>query len=336
MGFKHVSVSPSHLEVFESYPRFTYAIPLRTRFRGIEVREGMVISTPQGWVEWSPFVEYDLAEASTWMLAALTAADSNLPNPKRDLVGVNVTVPVVSAEQAFEIVQSSGCRTAKVKVADPRTSVLDDLARLKAVRAALGSSGQIRVDANGAWTVSEAAENLEKFAQVGLQYAEQPCQTTEELAELRQLLEQRGIGVPIAADESIRRFHDWEKIKEFEAADVAILKVQPLGGVAACLEIAEKLALPCVVSSALETSVGISMGVRLAAQLDSDLDCGLNTVRLLQSDLVDKPLIAVDGKLKVSPVTPSKALLAANCAPTDRIAWWEQRFQKCLGYLKNQ
>lgn len=305
---------------------YAYAIGLRTRFRGITVREGLLWQGPAGWAEWSPFLDYSGAELVPWLRAAREAATRPWPAPVRDRVPVNVTVPVVTPELAYEIVAGSGCRTAKVKVADPRSELADDIARLEAVCDALGPGGRIRIDANGAWGVDTARRNLAQLARFDLEYAEQPCPTTEELAQLRRHLAHDGIDVPIAADESIRRSGDPERVVALEAADVAVLKVQPLGGVAACLELAERLGLPVVVSSALETSVGLAAGLALAAALpELPYACGLNTSRLLVDDVVDDPLVAVDGWMEVRRPVPTPARLRRLAADPATTAEWFRR-----------
>ncbi|WP_148574018.1 o-succinylbenzoate synthase [Nocardioides caldifontis] len=300
-----------------------WSIPMRTRFRGITVREGMLLRGNVGWGEFSPFLEYDARVAAPWLAAALEAADEGWPAPLRDRVPVNVTVPAVGPEDAHRIVAGSGCATAKVKVAEPGQSTAEDEARLEAVRDALGPAGKVRVDANGAWTVGEAVTALRLLdrAAGGLEYAEQPCATVEELASVR-----RRVDVPIAADESIRRAEDPYRVRDLEAADVAVLKVQPLGGVRSCLRIAEDIGLPVVVSSALETSVGIAAGVALAAALPSlDHACGLATVRLLTADVVAEPLLPVDGHLPVVRPDVDAGRLRAVAAAPERQAHWAAR-----------
>ena len=297
-----------------------YSLPMRTRFRGITVREGVLLPGPAGWGEWSPFLEYDAVVAEPWLRAAEEAAAGDWPAPVRDRVPVNVTVPAVGPEQAHAIVVQGGCRTAKVKVAEPGQSLADDEARLEAVRDAIGPGGRVRVDANGGWDVDTAVASIAALdrAAGGLEYVEQPCATVEELAAVR-----RAVGVPIAADESIRRAADPYRVRDLEAADVAVLKVQPLGGVRACLRIAEDIGLPVVVSSALETSVGIAAGVALAAALpDLPYACGLATVQLLERDVVTDPLLPVDGALPVRVPTVDESLVAAD---PPRVAHWEAR-----------
>ncbi len=298
-----------------------YSIPLTTRFRGIDVREGMLLRGEAGWGEFSPFVEYDDATALPWLRAAREAADLGWPTPLRTRIPVNVTVPACSPERAREIVlASNGCRTAKVKVAEPGQDPGQDEARLEAVRDALGPDGLIRIDANGGWSSDEAITRIPLLdrASGGLEYVEQPCVSVEDLALVR-----RRVGVPIAADESIRRAEDPYRVRDLEAADIAVLKVQPLGGVRACLRIAEDIGLPVVVSSALETSVGIAAGVALAAALpELDHACGLATVQLLAGDVVAEPLLPVDGFLPV--VSPDLDESVPTAAP-DRVAHWQAR-----------
>lgn len=301
-----------------------YSIPLTTRFRGIEVREGMLLRGDAGWGEFSPFLEYDADTARPWLAAAREAADEGWPEPLRDRVPVNVTVPACDPERARQIVRaSSGCRTAKVKVAERGQTVAEDEARLEAVRDALGADGLVRIDANGGWTVDEAVANIPLLdrAAGGLEYVEQPVASVEDLAVVR-----RRVGVPVAADESIRRAEDPYRVRDLEAADIAVLKVQPLGGVRACLRIAEDIGLPVVVSSALETSVGIAAGVALAAALpELRHACGLATVQLLAGDVVDDPLLPVDGTLPVRRPYPSPDLLERWSAAPDRVDHWMRR-----------
>ena len=311
-----------------------WSIPMRTRFRGITVREGVLFrgalpSGEAGWGEWSPFLEYDAAVAEPWLRCAREAAAGDWPEPVRDRVPVNVTVPAVGPGRARETVLAGGCSTAKVKVAEPGQTLGDDEARLEAVRDALGPGGRIRVDANGGWDVDEAvaAIRLLDRAAGGLEYVEQPCASVEELAAVR-----LAVDVPIAADESIRRAADPYRVRDLEAADVAVLKVQPLGGVRACLRIAEDIGLPVVVSSALETSVGIAAGVALAAALpELPYACGLATVQLLTADVVAAPLLPVDGALPVTRPVVDEAALAAVAASPERVAHWEARLAEVRG-----
>lgn len=305
-----------------------YSIAMRTRFRGIDVREGVLLRGDAGWAEWSPFWDYDAPTCVPWLTAAREAADEGWPAPVRDRVPVNATMPVVAPEQVAEVLRRfPGCTTVKVKVADrgrtDAATVAADLARLEAVRAALGATGLVRIDLNGAWSLDDAVRLLPVYAKAagGLEYAEQPCATVEDLAALR-----RRVDVPIAADESIRRAEDPLRVARLGAADVAVLKVAPLGGVAACLRIAEQIGLPVVVSSALETSIGIAAGVALAAALpELPHACGLATVGLLEHDVVADPLVAVEGAIAVRRPAPDPDALAATAADAVTEARWRER-----------
>ncbi|WP_036517630.1 o-succinylbenzoate synthase [Nocardioides sp. J54] len=296
---------------------------MRTRFRGITVREVALLRGPAGWGEWSPFLEYPPEVAEPWLRCAEEAMAGDWPAPVRTSVPVNVTVPAVGPERAHEIVRAGGCRTAKVKVAEPGQTTADDEARVEAVRDALGPDGHVRVDANGGWSVDEAVTAIGRLdrAAGGLEYVEQPVATVEDLARVR-----RRVDVPIAADESIRRAEDPYRVRDLEAADIAVLKVQPLGGVRACLEVAERIGLPVVVSSALETSVGIAAGVALAAALPSlPHACGLATVQLLTADVVTESLLPVDGALPVRrPVVDADEVERVAASP-DRVDHWAAR-----------
>ena len=295
-----------------------FAIPMRTRFRGITVREGALLHGPAGWGEFAPFAEYGAQESSRWLASAIESATVGWPAPVRDRVGVNVTVPAVDPEQAHAIVAGSGCRTAKVKVAERGQAEADDIARVEAVRDAIGPDGRVRVDANGGWDVDTAARMLRRLNAFGLEYAEQPCATLDEMAALRALVE-----VPLAADESIRKASDPMKVRAVGAADIVVLKVAPLGGVRAALQIADACGLPVVVSSAVDSSVGLAAGVALAAALpELDYDCGLATMSLLTADVTSDPLTAVHGALPVRPAVVDPGRLAA--VETDPGPWRER------------
>ncbi len=303
------------------------SLPMRTRFRGLTTREVVLVRGPGGWAEFSPFREYDDAEATSWWRCTLEAASGGWPAPVRERVPVNATVPAIGPGEVPGVLDRfPGCTTAKVKVAERGQSHEDDLARLSAVRSVLGSSGKIRIDVNGGWSVDDAVTWLPRYDRVagGLEYAEQPCATVEELAVVR-----RRVEVPIAADESIRRAEDPLRVARLQAADVAVLKVQPLGGVAACLRIAEQIGLPVVVSSALETSVGIAAGVALAAVLPSlPYACGLGTVSLFTRDVAVPPLVPSSGHLPVGPILPDDDALAALAAPPETRDWWLARLDR--------
>src|SRR5215831_11128331 len=303
-----------------------FAIPMRTRFRGITVREGALIEGPVGWGEFSPFAEYGPRECARWLACAVEAATAGWPAPVRDWVPVNVTVPAVDPARAHTLVTASGCRTAKVKVAERGQSLADDTARVEAVRDALGSGGAIRVDANGAWDVAEAVRALRALGRFGLEYAEQPCATLAELAELR-----RKTDVPLAADESIRRAEDPLAVRVTGSCDIVVLKAQPLGGVRAALAVAEACGLPVVVSSAVETSVGLAAGVAFAAALpELRYACGLATMSLLTGDVTAEPLAEEGGVLPVARPGVDAACLAAWEADS---APWRARALAAARYL---
>jgi O-succinylbenzoate synthase len=298
------------------------------RFRGITVREGVLLRGPAGWGEFGPFNDYGDAECVPWLACANEATELGWPAPVRDRVPINCTVPVVSPEVAHRIVRASGCATAKVKVAEPGVGLDADVERLAAVRDALGPAGRIRVDANGAWDVDAAVTAIRALdrAAGGLEYVEQPCATLPELAAVR-----RKVDVPIAADESIRRAEDPLRVAAAEAADIAVLKVAPLGGVRRALAVAQACGLPCVVSSAVETSVGLAAGLALAGALPTlDFACGLGTVALLDADVVAEPLRPVHGWLPVRTTAPAPepALLAAAQADPATEARWLDRLAR--------
>ena len=310
-----------------------FSLPMTTRFRGITEREGVAFEGSGGWGEWSPFLDYDIPEIEPWLRCAEEAAAGDWPTPVRNAVPVNATVPAVGPERAHEIVTRSGCATAKVKVADPGQSLADDIARVEAVRDTLGPTGKVRIDVNGLWSVDEAVAAIKVLDRSagGLEYVEQPCPTVEELADVR-----RKVDVPIAADESIRRAVDPYRVRDLEAADVAVLKVQPLGGVRACLRIAEDIGLPCVVSSALETSVGMAAGIALAAALpELPYACGLGTVSMFTEDITAASLLPSGGVLPVLSASPAPARLLAEPAlgaSPERTEFWSRRLADVLAY----
>ena len=307
-----------------------YAIGLRIRFRGITERQGMVWRGAAGWAEWSPFLDYDGPELVPWLRAADEAAELGWPEPLRTRIPVNATIPAVGPDQACRADRSRRVPHREGQGGRGRTDARPTTcpeSRRCVPRS--GTGGLVRVDANGAWGVEQAERAIRQLARFGLEYVEQPCRTVEELAELRIRLARNGIDALIAADESIRRAEDPYRVAELEAADVAVLKVQPLGGVRACLEIAERIGLPVVVSSALETSIGIRAGVALAAALPQlPFACGLNTVALLADDLVQEPLIAVDGVLDVRDLVVDDEALLRNRAGADDQAFWQSRLMR--------
>ncbi|MCU1600000.1 MAG: Mandelate racemase/muconate lactonizing protein [Frankiales bacterium] len=298
------------------------ALPMRVPFRGVTTREAMLIRTDRGWGEFAPFVEYADAEAALWLAAGL---DHDWPAPVRLHVPVNATVPAVPASQVAEVLaRFPGCTTAKVKVAQAGQSLRDDVDRVAAVRELVPN---VRVDANAAWTVDEAVTAITALGE--LEYVEQPCASVDDLAAVR-----RRVSTRIAADESIRKATDPLLVARKQAADVVVLKVAPLGGVRAALRVAEQCGLPVVVSSALDTSIGIRAGVALAAALpELPFACGLATTSLMAADVVVDSLDGRGGSIPVRDVVPDPSLLARYAAPREREQWWRDRLARVLELL---
>lgn len=330
------------------------AIPTRTRFRGVSVREAVLFDAPNGASEFSPFIEYDDAEASSWLAASIEFGWGVLPEIRRSRIPVNATVPAVTpGEVPGVLARFDGCRTAKVKVAERGQSLADDVARVRAVREAMGDDALVRIDANGGWTVDEAVAALRALAPFDLDYAEQPCMTVPELIEVRRRLQvkpttnglvgrasaSRKPGAPlvrIAADESVRKADDPLAVARSGAADLLIVKAQPLGGIARALEIIEQAGLPVVVSSALDTSVGIGMGLHLAAALPEGIlagACGLGTAALLAGDVTRDPLLPEGGEIEVRRAILDHELLAQYRATPAREQWWRERIARTYAHL---
>ncbi|PBA44157.1 o-succinylbenzoate synthase [Mycobacterium avium] len=306
------------------------ALPMRVRFRGITTREVALIDGPAGWGEFGAFVEYGPPEAAHWLASAVESAYRPAPPVRRDRIPINATVPAVPAAAVPDVLaRFPGARTAKVKVAEPGQTLADDVARVNAVRDLVPT---VRVDANGGWSVDEAARAARALSADGpLEYLEQPCATVGELAELRRRPDMPD--VPIAADESIRKADDPLAVVRARAADVAVLKVAPLGGISALLAIAARIDIPVVISSALDSAVGIAAGLTAAAALPVlGHACGLGTGGLFVEDVADVAA-PVDGALPVGPVTPDPARLRALAAPPQRRQWWIDRVTACHGLL---
>jgi O-succinylbenzoate synthase len=310
------------------------ALPLATRFRGVDVREAVLLEGPEGWTEFSPFVEYGDEEASAWLAAAIDFGWGDDPELVRDEVGVNATVPAVpAAEVASVLARFPGCRTAKVKVAEAGQRLADDVARVAAAREVLGAEGRIRVDANALWNVDEAEHAIHALAPYDLEYVEQPCATVEELAELRDRV--KYMDIPIAADESVRKASDPLAVARAGAADVLIVKAQPLGGIRAARGIIALAGLPVVVSSAIDTSVGLAMGAMLAASVPRlDYDCGLGTAALLAADVTREPLTPAAGRIAVRRVDADESLLREHAVDAARRDWWFARVERCYRVLE--
>ncbi|WP_396134231.1 o-succinylbenzoate synthase [Arthrobacter oryzae] len=302
---------------------------MRVKFRGIMQREALLLEGPQGWGEFCPFPEYGDAEASRWLAAAVEAGWQGFPRPLRDVIPVNATVPAVSADRVPDVLARFGRVDAvKVKVAERGQTLDDDAARVAAVRSALPHAA-IRVDANGGWDVPTAVEALTRLAAVGLEYAEQPVPDIDGLAEVRRRLRTAGVPLLIAADESVRKEEDPLRVARAGAADLIVVKVAPLGGVRRALDIVAQAGLPAVVSSALDTSVGIRAGLALAAALpELPYACGLGTVSLFTSDITVDPLVADDGAIRLRDVTADAGLLEEFAASPDRRDWWLERLRR--------
>ena len=321
------AAGPTLAEVLDSAVPF--ALPLRRRFRGIDVREGVLIKGPSGWGEFAPFDDYPDAAAARWLRSAREAAYGSWPAPRRERVEVNAIIPAVGADDAAgltrEAVLDRGCRTIKVKVGS--MDLADDEARVATVRDVLDTvlgrgQGAIRVDANGAWDVARGATALRRLAAYGLEYVEQPCPTAAEMADLRRLVD-----VPFAADEAIRTAADPGSVCVRDIADIAVLKPAPLGGADEALRLAASLDVPVVISGSLDSSVGLATALAAAAALD-DLPyaCGLGTGALLAADLAE-PVVPADGGIPVGRTSPDLALLlqARDRMADERVAWWRQR-----------
>lgn len=307
------------------------SIPMRIKFRGITTREVLLFEGPNGWAEWSPFTEYEDEEASIWLKAAIEFAFGDIPQPTVKTIKVNATLAAVKDVRAalepfgnFEVV--------KIKVAEQGQSLQDDLDRIHEVRKYYPEA-RIRLDANGGYDIETALAIANAMYEEGvpLEYLEQPVKTIAELAELK--LKLKLLNIKIAADESVRKVSDPLAVAQANAADLLVLKAAPLGGINNALRIAKEAGLPVVVSSALETSVGISMGVHLAALLDSEYASGLATAALLTEDVTDTPLIPIHGEIPVTRITPNKNALTKLLAPVDRTTWWMERLERSLKSL---
>ncbi len=304
------------------------ALPMAVRFRGITTREALLIDGPAGWGEFAPFTEYRPKESAAWLRAGIEAAFEGLPEAE-GTVEVNGTVPAVPAEQVEAVLARypQGVSTFKIKVAEPGQSLADDAARLAHVHA-LRPDARLRVDANRAWSVDEACAAIDALANVAeLEYVEQPCGSVEELAEVR-----RRVATPIAADESIRRASDPYRVAELAAADVAVCKVAPLGGVRPLVRISRELGLDITVASALDTAVGMDAGL-VAAKLTGSRAAGLATQNLFAEDVAE-PRPLVDGRLAVTRTTPDPERLHGLRATPERETWWFQRVRACLPYIR--
>ena len=302
------------------------ALPTKTNFRGITVREVALFQGEYGWGEFSPFLEYDHQECAPWLLCAIEAATKPRPQLYRNSVRVNGTIPATNDKSVLKslIETYQGVKTFKVKVGD---NLGEDIVRLAQIRS-LGRDIKIRIDVNGLWSVQDALTNLYAFyEEVGpFEYVEQPCATLEELRELKASIH---IPLKIAVDEVLRKAKDPFAIDLSGAADLVMLKVQPLGGIARAHQLAEHHKLPVVVSSALESAVGINYGLQLAASFpEMNFDCGLGTGSLLGADVASLPI--VNGEIEITEVEPD--FNGFEVAP-ERYEWWKNRVMKTAELL---
>ena len=297
------------------------ALPMKTSFRGITVREVALIQGEYGWGEFSPFLEYDDAESAPWLACAIEAATQPKPQLHRTHVSVNGTIPALNKVEDLERVVNSfpGVSTFKVKVGE---NLSEDLARISTIRS-LRPSAKIRIDANGSWKVDQAVSFLDSVGEI--EYVEQPCASIEELRELKQR-----VAVMIVGDEVLRKAKDPFAIDLAGAIDYLMLKVQPLGGIKRAHKLAEHHKLPVVVSSALESAVGMNYGLTLAASFEEmKFDCGLGTGSLLAKNVAELPI--VDGKIAIGDVVPNFEGLDVSA---DRFEWWKNRIMRTAELLK--
>lgn len=319
------------------------SLPLTTEFRGLTHREAIIFDAPDGPAEWSPFTEYGDTEAARWLASALEQGfeAGATPRPAQSIgtIRVNGTVPAIPASEVAGFLHRLGFpETVKVKVGGPGSLRASDIARVAAVRLAMGPAGRIRIDANGAWTLDEAEHAIRDMEHLDIDYVEQPVESVADLAQLRNRISR--LGIHVAADESIRRSSDIDAVIAASACDVVVIKVQPLGGIRACLEIidaATRAGLQVVVSSALETSVGLHYGAQLQLLLSEmglvALDAGLGTAPLLAGDVVTEPLVPRGGELEVTPLHLDTDALARCALSSDRQDWWFARLERCLALL---
>ena len=307
------------------------SVPMRVKFRGITHREVVLFEGTHGWTEWSPFLEYQDEEASVWLRAALEFGFAQTPRLNKSAIYINATLAAVAPDRVEEQLSAFGSfRTVKIKVAEPGQTIEEDLTRVRRVRE-LHPSASIRLDANGGFDVATAIEIAKELAleSIDLEYFEQPVKTIAELAEVRMKLAR--IGVRVAADESVRKVSDPLAVAHANAADVLVIKAQPIGGIQSALEITREAKLAVTVSSALETSVGISMGLHLAAAVEVDsFDAGLGTVALLADDVCEEPFIAENSMLYVTRAVPSASKLTSLAADSERTQWWQERLKRCF------
>lgn len=310
-------------------------LPMQVKFRGVTRREALLIEGPAGWGEFSAFLEYGPQEASRWLAAAIEAAYQPFPQPLRTSIPVNATLPAVPANEVGRVLERYDApHTIKIKVAEQGQSLDEDLARVAETRR-LYPQAALRVDANTGWDIPTAVAALARLSDFDLQYAEQPVPGITGLAEVRAQLRSAGIPLKIAADEAVRKHTDPLEVSRLGAADLMVIKAQPLGGIQAVLEIAAQAELDVVVSSALDTSVGLAQAAALASALpELPYACGLSTGTLFADDVTDEPLLATAGYLPVRRVRPQPRKLAKLHPGQEREAWWHQRVRDCYAQLQ--
>ena len=294
------------------------SIPVKANFRGIKNREIALFEGPVGWSEFSPFIEYSNKESTTWLKAAIEGATKEPPKPIRNEVQINATLPNVKVSEVKELLAGfEGCSTIKIKINDFETDQALLIECLKEVPKA-----KFRLDVNGGWTLEEAIANVQSYEKAFgslIEYIEQPCTDFADLNSLR-----NNTGIKIAVDESIRKYLAGDLTRIKEVADIAIIKWAPTGGISAALEVIEKIDLPVVISSALDSSVGISHGLSLAAAVPNLYGaCGLGTVSLLVGDVTSNSLLPTNGIIKNHKVTPDR--IEEFKAESGRQKWWQDR-----------
>ncbi len=294
----------------------------------------LLFEGPNGWAEWAPFIEYPDEEAAIWLNAALDFAYGSLPQLHRVRIAVNATLPAVAPDLVEKVLANFGeFSTVKIKVAEAGQSLQDDLDRIFKVRQ-LYPEAKIRLDANGGYDIATATLLANAMYENGvpLEYLEQPVESIAEMAELK--LQVNRVGIKIAADESVRKVSDPLAVAQANAADILVLKAAPLGGINRALEIAAEAELPVVISSALDSSVGLSMGAYLAAAIPNlEFDCGLATSALLAGDVTREPLRAESGFIDVRRVEVDKSKLEVFQAQDHREDWWLERLERVYKLL---
>ena len=299
------------------------ALPTKTDFRSVKEREVALIEGPKGWGEFSPFVEYEPSECVPWLVSAVEEATISPPEMMRTRIEVNATMPAINGRENIAEVLSwfPGCKTVKIKVG---ADIREDLARISTV-CDLAPSAKIRIDVNGSWTVGKAIQAIYAIHDIcELEYVEQPCGLLDELRELKRRV---AFPITIAGDEVVRKAADPMTVDLQDAIDVLLLKVAPLGGIKKSMEIAAHHGKPVVVSSALDSAVGISYGLRLAAALpEMHYACGLGTGQLLSADVASLPIVG--GEIMVESVVPEQVLIEEYSISPDRLDWWRARVRE--------